>query len=116
MLPAMTNSRPHLSVIVPVYGCASSLKELHVRAVKALEPLSKDFELLLVDDRSPDGAWEEIKALSQGDPRVKGVRLSRNFGQHYALSAGFDFAQGDWVVTMDGDLQDPPEEIPKLYA
>jgi len=69
----------------------------------------------MVNDASPDNSWPIIKALAASDGRVKGINLSRNFGQHYAITAGLDFAEGDWVVVMDCDLQDVPEEIPKLY-
>jgi dolichol-phosphate mannosyltransferase len=73
------------------------------------------FELILVNDGSPDADWEQIRTLAATDPRVKGINLSRNFGQHHAITAGLDFARGDWVIVMDCDLQDRPEEIPRLY-
>lgn len=103
-----------LSVISPVYCCGSSLEELCRRLRAVLEPLVAGYEVLLVDDGSPDFAWGKIEKLSSGDPRIRGIKLSRNFGQHYAITAGLDHAQGDWVVVMDCDLQDRPEEIPKL--
>lgn len=106
---------PHISVVTPVYGCAKALEELYERLVKSLETITDDFEIVMVDDHSPDNAWEVIKRLSARDPRVRGISLSRNFGQHHAITAGLDFARGDWVVVMDCDLQDRPEEIPKLY-
>lgn len=113
----MDNSvvRPLISVVAPAYRCADCLVELHRRLVLALRPLSENFEILLVDDASPDSDWERIQSLAAQDPRVKGIRLSRNFGQHHAITAGVDFAQGDWIVVMDADLQDRPEEIPNLY-
>src|SRR5262249_26536627 len=89
--------------------------ELKERLQKALSPISEDFEFILVDDRSLDGAWEVIKNLAARDPRIKGIHFSRNFGQHYAISAGLDYAKGRWLVIMDGDLQDRPEDVPKLY-
>ncbi|HTS01713.1 MAG TPA: glycosyltransferase family 2 protein [Thermoanaerobaculia bacterium] len=109
-------ARAVLSVVVPVYGCRECLLELHRRLVLALEKLVPTFEIVLVNDASPDGSWSTIVELAARDPRVKGINLSRNFGQHYALAAGLDVADGDWVVVMDCDLQHPPEEIEKLYA
>ena len=108
-------SHPHLSVVIPVYKARDCLAELYRRLVQALEPITRNFELVLVEDGGEDGSWEEIAALAGRDPRVKGVKLSRNFGQHYAITAGLDHATGDWVVVMDCDLQDQPEEIGKLY-
>lgn len=78
--------------------------------------LTPDFEIILVDDASPDDSWGVIESLAARDPRVRGILLSRNFGQHHAVGAGLAAARGDWVVVMDCDLQDRPEEIPSLYA
>lgn len=108
-------SRPHISVVTPVYGCCTSLHELYRRLDAAIAPISTHYEIIMVNDASPDGAWATIQQLAKHDSRVRGIDLSRNFGQHYAISAGLDFAEGDWVVVMDCDLQDVPEEIPKLY-
>ncbi|MDD3325133.1 MAG: glycosyltransferase family 2 protein [Sulfurospirillaceae bacterium] len=110
------SSSVHISVVSPIYGCKESLKELHSRLVKTLCQLSDSFEIILVDDACPQNSWECIEALAQSDTRVKAIRLSRNFGQHYAITAGLDNAKGEWVVVMDCDLQDKPEEIAKLYA
>ena len=107
--------QPHISVITPVYGCCSSLEKLYSRLVVTLSSITEDFEIILINDASPDNAWEIIKELSKKDSRVKGINLSRNFGQHRAITAGLDYAKGDWVVVMDCDLQDRPEEITKLY-
>jgi dolichol-phosphate mannosyltransferase len=107
---------PDLSVVVPVYGCAGCLEALHRRLAATLDDLVADWELILVDDRSPDGAWTSIAALAGRDRRVVGVRLSRNFGQHAAITAGLARARGDWVAVMDCDLQEPPEELHKLWA
>jgi glycosyltransferase involved in cell wall biosynthesis len=104
-----------LSVVAPVHRCESCLPELYRRLVATLERLTSSFEIILVNDGSPENDWQIIRDLAARDPRVKGVSLSRNFGQHTALTAGVDRAQGDWVVVMDSDLQDPPEEIEKLY-
>ncbi|NJB69212.1 dolichol-phosphate mannosyltransferase [Desulfobaculum xiamenense] len=112
----MSGKCPLISVVTPVYESAGCLDELHRRVAQAVEPLDADFELVMVDDGSADGSWEAIRALNARDPRVRGVRLSRNFGQHYAITAGLDRARGEWVVVMDCDLQDRPEEIPALYA
>lgn len=107
---------PVFSVVTPVYGAPDCLEELHRRVTSALSPLSEDFELIMVNDASPDASWEVITRLAAQDPRVKGVNLSRNFGQHVALAAGLDRARGDWVFVMDCDLQDRPEELQPLYA
>lgn len=106
---------PHLSVVVPVYRAEGCLGELHRRLVSALERITPDFEIVLVEDCGGDRSWEIIEALSRQDPRVRGIQFSRNFGQHYGITAGFDHCDGDWVVVMDCDLQDRPEEIPRLY-
>lgn len=109
------NNKLHISVVTPVYGCGVSLDELYERLKVVLSSISDEFEIIMVNDASLDNAWEIIKLLSQKDPRVKGINLSRNFGQHRAITAGLDFAKGEWVVIMDCDLQDQPEEIPILY-
>ncbi len=105
----------HISIVSPVYACKTSLIELYVRLKETLEKITLDFEIIFVNDASPDGAWETIIELAQKDKRVKGVNLTRNFGQHYAITAGLDYTKGEWVVVMDCDLQDQPEEIIKLY-
>jgi polyisoprenyl-phosphate glycosyltransferase len=107
---------PVVSVVVPVYGCAECLRHLHERLTAALEGLVPSYEVILVDDRAGDGSWGEIERLANLDPAVRGVLLSRNFGQHAAITAGLSYARGEWVVVMDCDLQDPPEDIPRLYA
>ena len=106
---------PTISVVSPVYGCCDSLHQLYERLKGTLSTITEDFEIILVNDSSPDGAWEVIRELVTKDDRVKGINLARNFGQHKAIAAGLDHAQGDWVVVMDCDLQDRPEEITKLY-
>lgn len=107
--------RTHISVITPVYGCSKSLEQLYTRLTESLSNITDDFEIIMINDASPDNAWETIKNLSKKDERVRGLNLSRNFGQHRAITAGLDYAKGDWVVVMDCDLQDRPEEIIKLY-
>src|SRR5438309_1075095 len=106
----------HISVVIPVYGCKACLEELYRRLVASLEAITPDFELILVNDACPQNSWEVIKRLALADPRVKGLDMSRNFGQIRAITAGLDQAQGDWVIVMDCDLQDKPEEIGRLYA
>lgn len=107
---------PDLSIVSPVYGCHGCLEELADRLEAALAGLSLSYELILVDDASPDGSWQRIREISAQRRWVVGVRLSRNFGQHAAISAGLLRARGQQVVVMDCDLQDRPEEIPSLLA
>ena len=107
---------PDISIVVPVYGCDGTLTELYERVAAAVSSIPASFELIFVDDCGPGRPWELINHLAQQDPRVIGVKLSRNFGQHNAISAGVDFARGNWIVVMDCDLQDRPEEIPRLWA
>ena len=106
----------HISIVSPIYGCKACLFELYERLVASLSPITENFEIILVNDACPQKSWETIALLAQKDKRVKGINLSRNFGQHYAITAGLDHAKGEWVVVMDCDLQDKPEEITKLYA
>jgi glycosyltransferase involved in cell wall biosynthesis len=105
-----------LSIVVPVYECESCLRELHRRVSAAVGTITDDYELVLVEDRGSDQSWSVILELARVDPAVKGYRLSRNFGQHAAITAGLAQASGDWIVVMDCDLQEPPEEIPRLFA
>tara|TARA_R110002124_G_scaffold174124_3_gene341725 strand:- start:6859 stop:7785 length:927 start_codon:yes stop_codon:yes gene_type:complete len=102
-------------VVTPVYGCAEALPELCQRLHIVLGSITPDYEIIMVNDACPDGSWAIIQSLATEDSRVKGINFSRNFGQHYAITAGLDFARSDWVVVMDCDLQDIPEEIPKLH-
>jgi len=104
-----------ISVVAPVHNEADSLAELHRRLTAALVPLGK-YEIVLVDDGSTDASWERMFALAGVDPRLRLLRLSRNFGHQAALTAGLDAARGDAVVLIDSDLQDPPELIPELVA
>jgi len=106
---------PHLSIVIPVYKAQDCLDELYNRIKTSVETISTDFELLLIEDCGGDRSWEKIQQLASSDARVKGIHFSRNFGQHYGITAGLDFCDGDWVVVMDCDLQDRPEEIPSLY-
>jgi len=106
----------HISVVIPVYKAERCLEELYRRLKVSLESITEDFECVLVEDCGGDRSWEMIEELARRDPRIRGVQFSRNFGQHYGITAGIDYANGDWVVVMDCDLQDAPEEIPRLYA
>lgn len=111
------NQQPiEISVVVPVYGCPGALPELHRRLTDALAHMGVRYEIVLVDDRCPQGSWEVVRELAQEDPHVVGIHLSRNFGQACAITAGLDRARGNWSVVMDCDCQDPPEAIPTLYA
>jgi polyisoprenyl-phosphate glycosyltransferase len=105
---------PIISIVIPVYGCVDCVISLYKRLVAVLESLGYDFEIIMVNDSSPDGSWRIVTDICSKDNRVKGVNLSRNFGQHHAISAGLDISTGDYVVVMDCDLQDSPEEIPLL--
>jgi glycosyltransferase involved in cell wall biosynthesis len=105
-----------LSVIVPVYNAQECLRELHARLTAVLTGMGCSYEIVLVDDRSRDASWAVTSALARADVHVRAIRLSRNFGQHAAITAGLAECEGEWAVVMDCDLQDPPEEIPQLYA
>lgn len=105
----------HISVVVPVYGCRSALPELHKRLTESVSKITLDYEIILVNDNCPENSWEVIEELCAKDSKVKGIELSRNFGQMKAIQAGLDYSTGDWVVVMDCDLQDRPEEIVRLY-
>ena len=104
-----------ISVIIPVYGCDKSLPKLYERLTASLESIVKKYEIILIDDCGPGNTWEIIQSIAKIDGSVKGIRLSRNFGQHIAITAGLEESIGSWVVVMDCDLQDKPEEIVKLY-
>src|SRR5438874_7171557 len=107
---------PDVSIVVTVYNEAGSLEELYRRTIAALEPGPRTFELIFVDDGSTDGTFAALERIHREDPRVRAVRFKRNFGQHPAMHAGMSRARGDVVVTMDGDLQNAPEDIPRLVA
>ena len=114
--PDLDGSLPdEIAVVVPVYMGESCLRELCERLVASLSPITTRFSILLVDDRAPDNVWPLIGELGRGDPR-RGIQMSRNFGQHFAITAGLDHARARWYVVMDCDLQDAPEDIPRLYA
>ena len=110
-----TLPEPVISVVSPVYRAERIVPELVRRVRDAVEMLTDAYEIVLVDDGSPDGSWEAIAAACRTDPRVKGIRLSRNFGQHAAITAALAHARGGHVLVMDCDLQDNPAFIPALY-
>ena len=106
---------PHISVVIPVFGYELDLNALYDRLSKTLIKINDNFEIIMVNDNSPDNAWDVIKKLAKQNQCVKGINLSRNFGQHQAVSAGLEFVRGTWCIVMDCDLQDQPEEIKNLY-
>lgn len=111
----METTHPLISVVIPIYGCKSCLEELCSRIKTTITSIPANYEIILINDASPDHAWDTIKRLSANDQHIKGINLSRNFGQHHAITAGLDHTKGDWIVVMDCDLQDKPEEIMNLY-
>lgn len=106
--------KPYLSVVIPVFNEEGNIPALCSRLSKTLDGLGKDYEVIFVDDGSRDKSFSLLEGLARGNKRLKLVQLSRNFGQHSAIYAGFAKAEGEVVVTLDADLQNPPEEIPKL--
>jgi glycosyltransferase involved in cell wall biosynthesis len=110
----MTVDKPKISVVVPVYNSEGTLEELIRRLDKVLGGFAEDYEVILVNDGSPDHSWDIIKGLERDNARVRGINLMRNYGQHNALLAGIRQAKFELTVTLDDDLQNPPEEIPKL--
>jgi len=104
-----------LSVVSPCYGAPTLLRQLVKEITEAVSPLTESYEIVLVEDYSPDNSREIIREICAEDPHVKGIFLSRNFGQQSALNAGYDQAQGNYVVTLDCDLQNPPAQIRDLY-
>ncbi|MEW6468165.1 MAG: glycosyltransferase family 2 protein [Bacteroidota bacterium] len=109
------NELVDISVVSPVYRSSPLVDELVMRLRSELSKITENFEIILVDDRSPDDSWNKIEENCRNDKRIKGIRLSRNFGQHPAMLSGLNHARGEWVVVMDCDLQDRPEEIPNLF-
>lgn len=109
-------SKVKISVVVPCYACDDCLVELHKRLTAVLTSITESYEIILVNDASPANDWQVIQELAANDPKVKALNFVRNFGQHYALTAGLDFSSGEWIIVMDADLQDRPEEILQFYA
>lgn len=108
-------SKIKLSIVSPVYRAEKMVQTLVERIVKSVSTITEDYEIILVNDASPDASWQMIEQECALNKKVRGLNLSRNFGQHYAITAGLNYAKGEWVVVMDCDLQDRPEEIPALY-
>jgi undecaprenyl-phosphate 4-deoxy-4-formamido-L-arabinose transferase len=113
---APAGSAPDLSVVIPIYNEADNIEMLHRRLTQTLAQLGRSYEVWYVDDGSADRSLELLRAVAREDPRVGIIELTRNFGQHAAVLAGFAASRADIVVTLDGDLQNPPEEIPRLVA
>lgn len=111
----MSNQSPFISIVSPVYRAEKIVDKLVLEIQKTMFTMNISYEIILVDDRSPDNSWETMKKISETFPEVKSIRLSRNFGQHPAIIAGLSQAKGEWIVVMDCDLQDQPKEIEKLF-
>ncbi len=111
----MIDKNPLISIVSPVYRAEKIIEKLVSEIQKTMVLMNVSFEIILVDDRSPDNSWEAMKRISLSFSEVKSIRLSRNFGQHPAIIAGLSHAQGEWIVVMDCDLQDQPKEIEKLF-
>lgn len=117
------NFSPEFSIVIPIYNEEENIPELYKRLTAVMERLCNEeghpvdrYEILMIDDGSGDRSWQIIKELHNKDQRVKGISFSRNFGHHAAVLAGIDHIRGNYTILMDGDLQDQPEEIPKLIA
>jgi undecaprenyl-phosphate 4-deoxy-4-formamido-L-arabinose transferase len=110
----MSETAPEISIVIPVFNEVTNLQQLHDRIVATLEPTGRSFEIVTVDDGSSDGSLARLQEIHASDKRLRIVRLSRNFGQTPALYAGFAHVRGQLVVALDADLQNPPEEIPKI--
>src|SRR4030065_1124232 len=110
-------SAPEISVVIPVYNEEENLRELGERLIRTLTGMGRPFEIILVDDGSTDQSWQLVSQLNQQYPQhLRALQFNRNFGQHQAIFAGFQAARGRVMVTLDADLQNPPEEIPRLVA
>jgi polyisoprenyl-phosphate glycosyltransferase len=107
---------PTLSFVVPVYGSPESLEPLCNRVKDVCAGMGVSYELILVDDRCPKNSWQSIRRLAENNHAIVGILLSRNFGQHAAIQAGLCQVRGEWIIVMDCDLQDRPEEVPRLWA
>ncbi|MBU0490156.1 MAG: glycosyltransferase family 2 protein [Bacteroidetes bacterium] len=110
----MDNKTNKLSILIPVYNDQDVLEELNARLMQVIPAICDDFEIVLVDDGSKDKSWQKIEELKQINSHIVGIKLMRNFGQQNAIAAGLDYVHGDLIVIMDSDLQDRPEDIPKL--
>ena len=104
-----------ISVISPVYKAEQIVPELVKRIIEGVSVFTDSYEIILIEDCGPDNSWQKIEEECSSNPKVKGIRFSRNFGQHYAITAGLEHAKGDYVVVMDCDLQDNPKYIKEMY-
>ncbi len=104
-----------LSVVSPVYKAEACIEELYKRLTATLSKITSSYEIILVEDRGADQSWDIVRSIAEKDTKVRAIRLSKNFGQHKAITAGLEHAQGEYIVIMDCDLQDSPEEITNLY-
>jgi glycosyltransferase involved in cell wall biosynthesis len=102
------------SIVVPLYNSEKTLEELVNRILLTMHPITENFEIIFVDDCSYDNSWQILKTIHQKDKKIKIIHLQKNFGQHNAILCGLNYANGDYIIIMDDDLQNPPEEIPKL--
>ena len=105
----------YISVVVPLYKCSSFIPELVERLELVLAKINPDYEILFVNDASPENDWDVVRKIAENNNKIKGISLSRNFGQHYAIAAGLSIVKSEWIVVMDGDLQDVPEGIENLH-
>jgi undecaprenyl-phosphate 4-deoxy-4-formamido-L-arabinose transferase len=112
----VSEPRPHVSAVIPVYNEEANLPELNARMIKALDSIGKSWELIYVDDGSADKSLDLLTGYAAKDKRIRSVEFNRNYGQHAAVFAGLAETRGEIVVTLDADLQNPPEEVPKLVA
>ena len=110
----LKEASPVISIVSPVYKAEKIIPLLVERIENAVSKITADYEIILVEDGSPDLSWSAVEHIAKANTRVKGIKLSRNFGQHPAIMAGLSKAKGEWIVVMDCDLQDQPEEIQKL--
>lgn len=109
------NTNIEISIVSPVYRAENIVPELVKQIVENVQTITSNYEIILVNDASPDNSWAAIEKECAKNTKVKGINLSRNFGQYYAITAGLSYTKGEWIVVMDCDLQDRPDEIPNLY-
>ncbi len=114
-MPEETRS-PEISVVIPLYNEAENIPELYRQLTEALESMGRPYEIIIADDGSTDGSFQALAEIHELDPRVKVIRFRRNYGQTAGFAAGFERARGEWIVTMDADLQNDPADIPRLIA
>lgn len=112
--PAAPHKNPYISLVVPIYNEEANIEPLVQQIVNAVEPMGHPFEIIAVDDGSSDGSFKKLKQAAAKDKRLRVIRFRRNFGQTPAFTAGFDYSRGEWVITLDADLQNDPADIPKM--